>query len=686
VAVTLVPRMVAETVITVPREELDHLVAELAPKGLLHPEQPDDKLPGSMDRSYRRWLSHLSDKAVKLERYFDVLKASPRSPGRIELKAGGWVEAAEAAEKEYSELEAEFDEGVRLILEAEARAAELARMKGFYEAIADTDLDFTRLASVKRLIVTAGFIEAEATDSLAGFVEEKDCIAAIKEAGEDRLLVLLACPPENAEGLNRLLSDIGFQALRMPEGMPGNPRRLVEHLDNLIKKTLEEAEEKRRSLLSRIDEAGRYYHLVLALREAFRLLANARTTSRTAVLQGYVDKSDLGRLEKTLDQATGGSFILRVLRLLRRSEEKKPPTRIILPRILQPFHKIVRMYGEPDPDEVVPTVFLAVTMPIIFGLMFPDLGHGLLVFLAAYWFYRKARSEDSRLTWTLVMVLGGASMVTGFLAGEFFGPMTHFASLWERLGFEHPPLATPLFAIEHGNEEMLNLLVRYALTIPLIVAGVILILGTFLGVVNSLIRREYGELLATRLPKFLLFTAATAPFLVTMDAYEGGGIIRDATLGGMHTTAGKIVGIVGVASLLWIMLGEPVIGLIEEGAAGLKHGLAAAFMETFEVVLMLLGNIPSFFRIMGLSLAHASLMYGFTILTEMVWTGPVMAIAGVLIYVLGNLLTAGLEAIIAFAHSLRLHFYEWFSKFYSGRGIPYNPVKTPPIVSIVIAR
>ena len=677
--------MVAETAIVLPREEFDKTVASLAPKGLFHPIQPEEALPGNVNREYRRWLSHLTDKSSKFERYFDVLKTAPPHPGSIELKAGGWVEAVQNIEEKFSELEKIYDEGVRYITEAESKAAELLRLKEFYSKISYIDLEIPKVTQLSRVSNVVGFIAKEYIVDIEAFVEENDCIIAYDEADEEDYIVLIACPYDIKGNLSKLLSDYEFQPLRMPEGMPGNPKELVVYIEKRIETILENAEEKRKELLELVGDAGEYYHTLLALREAFRLLANAKITERVVVIQGYVDKSDIGKLEKALKEAIGDSFILEVIRLLRKAEERKPPSRIVLPRILQPFHKIVRMYGEPDPDEVVPTVFLAITMPLIFGLMFPDWGHGLLVVLVAYLFYRKARSEDSRLTWTLVMILGGASIVTGFLAGEFFGPMTHFADLWTKLGFQHPPLATPLYAIERNNDVMLNQLVRFALTVPLIVAGIVLILGTFLGVVNSIIRREYGELLTTKLPIFLLFTIATLPFLVYLDAYKGGGVIRDATLGGMHTQFGKIVGIIGISSLIWLMIGEPILGFAEEGVAGLKHGLFAAFMETFEVVLMLLGNIPSFFRIMGLSLAHASLMYGFTILTEMLWKGPILAIAAILTYIAGNLLTAGLEAIIAFAHSLRLHFYEWFSKFYSGRGVPFNPVSIPSYIKIAIA-
>ena len=677
--------MVAETAIVLPLEMFDRTVATLAPESLFHPIQPEKELPGDLNKEHKRWLSHLADKTSKFERYFDVLKTAPPHPDSIELKAGGWLEAVQGIEGKFSELEKTYDEGIRFITEAEGKATELLRLKEFYDRISYIDLEVPEVMELSLVSVVVGFIAKEYIENIESFAEEKGCVLTYDESGKEDYIILISCSYDLKSELAKLLSDYEFQPLRIPEGMPGNPKKLVEHLEKRIEDILRDAEEKRRNLLKTINDAGEYYHTLLALREAFRLLANAKITSRVVVIQGYVDKSDIDKLEKALMDATNGNFILQVIRLLRRSGKRQAPSRIVIPKILQPFHQIVRMYGEPDPDEVVPTVFLAITMPVIFGLMFPDLGHGLLVVLVAYLFYRRARNENSKLTWILVMILGAAGMVTGFLAGEFFGPLTHFAEVWNKMGFQYPPYATPLYGIEKNNTLILNQLVKLALTVPLVVAAIVLILGTFLGVVNDLIKREYGDLLTIKLPKFLLFTIVTLPFLVYMDAYKGGGVIKDATLGGMHTPFGKLVATVGGLSLLWILLGEPFLGLMEEGIAGLKHGLSSSFMEAFEVILMLLGNIPSFFRIMGLSLAHASLMFGFTIITELLWKGPVMAVVAILTYIAGNLLTAGLEAIIAFAHSLRLHFYEWFSKFYSGRGIPFEPVTIPSYVKIAIA-
>ncbi len=43
--------------------------------------------------------------------------------------------------------------------------------------------------------------------------------------------------------------------------------------------------------------------------------------------------------------------------------------------------------------------------------------------------------------------------------------------------------------------------------------------------------------------------------------------------------------------------------------------------------------------------------------------------------VAGNFFVIALEGLIVFIHTLRLHFYEWFSRFYKGTGTTFSPFR-----------
>jgi vacuolar-type H+-ATPase subunit I/STV1 len=42
------------------------------------------------------------------------------------------------------------------------------------------------------------------------------------------------------------------------------------------------------------------------------------------------------------------------------------------------------MFAIPKHDEIIPSVFMLSTVPILFGMMFSDFGHGLILLCSSY--------------------------------------------------------------------------------------------------------------------------------------------------------------------------------------------------------------------------------------------------------------------------------------------------------------
>jgi len=106
----------------------------------------------------------------------------------------------------------------------------------------------------------------------------------------------------------------------------------------------------------------------------------------------------------------------------------------------------------------------------------------------------------------------------------------------------------------------------------------------------------------------------------------------------------------------------------------LIDGLIDAVLEN---LFRFLANIVSYGRILALALCHAALMEVFILLAFMCWgsiaiIGPVI---GIIIFIAGNAVVIVLEAIMAGIHTIRLHFYEWFTKFYDGGGVEFSPFR-----------
>jgi len=97
-------------------------------------------------------------------------------------------------------------------------------------------------------------------------------------------------------------------------------------------------------------------------------------------------------------------------------------------------------------------------------------------------------------------------------------------------------------------------------------------------------------------------------------------------------------------------------------------------VEILEIASGYLANTLSFMRVAGLGIAHVSLMMAFDQIAQMVSPGAGTGVGGVLILILGNVLVIALEGLSAGIQSLRLNYYEFFSKYFTGRGIAYVPV------------
>ena len=86
------------------------------------------------------------------------------------------------------------------------------------------------------------------------------------------------------------------------------------------------------------------------------------------------------------------------------------------PAWIRPFADLVRGYGTPRYDEFDPTWMFAVTFTLMFGMMFGDVGHGLVIAAAAWALRHKLR----QFTW-FGIAAGLSATVFGILYGSIFG-------------------------------------------------------------------------------------------------------------------------------------------------------------------------------------------------------------------------------------------------------------------------
>ena len=142
-----------------------------------------------------------------------------------------------------------------------------------------------------------------------------------------------------------------------------------------------------------------------------------------------------------------------------------------------------------------------------------------------------------------------------------------------------------------------------------------------------------------------------------------------------------VFGVVAALAALTLMFSEALIHLVE-GHRPLYEGgffiyLIQAAVELFEVTISLLSNTLSYVRVGAFAVAHGGLSAAIFILADLA-AGSLGAVGYWLVVILGNLFIIGFEGLIVGIQTMRLSYYEFFGKFFTGGGMRFEPLVLAP--------
>lgn len=649
----LVARRAIPVTIAVPEERLNEVVSRLVAEVLLEPREPE----GVSRAPFSELLTRLRSAREDLHKLITSLGLPvPPLLDVVILRSKDWVRNAQSVLSEYEELRSGLEALVERRQKMEEEIAKFSALAERLLPLSVFDVDLSLIPrSIRALLLVAPPHKCQTIGQLPS-VEPRVLVEL--NATEAYCGALLLFSEQLSENVRDFLAREGLEPVAIPPDLPQNPMLAFSYVSSRLE-ALTKAEggvvaqaplyhERVREVLSKID----------AVERALVMLSMAEARRGYALVRGYADPDRMVKLKEALRDSTGGSFAL-----LTEDPREAPfiPSVVRVVKPLKPFHEVVVQFGAPLPNELVPTLFIAFTFPLIFALMFPDAGHALVILLFGLYYHLKRGSSFG----LLLVYLGAAAFVSGILAGEFFGPLLGLKYvLWGG----KPPLEAPIEA--KSPEEALMVFVGLSLK----AASLMLITGTVLSLVNSLLQGEKGKALTLKLPKVVMFSVPLSCFLL-FDVERSMAIIGDAVFAA-STFYGAIVRYSFIASVIALLAVHPLYERLKHGkGAMVGESLLESFMEVFESALMLIGNTASFLRIMGIALAHVGIMYGFAAMAERAFEAGVMGyFLGGLAYAFGNILGIGLEGIVAYAHCTRLHFYEMMTKFYSGQGRLLSPL------------
>jgi len=381
---------------------------------------------------------------------------------------------------------------------------------------------------------------------------------------------------------------------------------------------------------------------------------NFPRTRATSLITGWVPAEEVPLVRRRLRDLVGNRCVIETADA-GDVPERDVPVLLKHRRLLRPFQMLVSAYGLPGYRDLEPTLFVAVTFLGMFGMMFGDIGHGGVLAVAGVLGALYGRSRKVRDGGVLLAAAGAASIVFGFVYGECFGIELAGLALW------HSPLAP------EGT---------MALIWTAIVIGIgVITLGLVLNIVNRFRRGEWleGILDRTGVVGGVFYWASVALFLRW-------GIQQRSDLNWLFA-------VLIIGALAALLVREPLLRAIyhrrgegpgeEEPDRGLVETIMESFIHVFETVLTYLSNTISFVRLAAYAMSHTAILVATFLLADEVAkaAGAVGGPLGVLVIVLGNVLAIALEGIIASVQALRLEYYEFFSKFYTGGGRAFEPFR-----------
>lgn len=556
----------------------------------------------------------------------------------------------EGVRSRVERLEAEVQ---GILDERTAAQKRLEQLQGYVqelEPLVGLDVDIGAFRDPRYVFSMMGVMPTDNVERLQTSLARIPFVLLVLRRDSRQAIVWLLGTQHNADVLERAARSAYLNPLSLPDAYDGTPAEAIEAIQQDLEQTQQEITRRRAEIIELHEIEKEQLHELLWHVRASRLLADTiahygRLRYTYAIL-GWIPKVRLAGLRRQLEQISD-DIVIEIDPLQRGTARSDVPVSLRNPGILRPFQQLVTIYGRPRYDEFDPTILIALTFPLLFGAMFGDVGHGLvLALLGALIASRKIRALRSLADLGMVLAISGvAAIVFGFLYGSVFGLEDVLPALWL-----HP---------------LTNIM---QILITTIVAGVILLSMAFVvGIANAWVARDWGRLFfdATGLAGALLYWSLI-------------GLVAELLLGKRPVPVVILIALAGIAGIV-VMFSEALQRLLAgqhplvEG--GIVSYLVQAVFVMAETLISLLSNSLSYVRVGAFAVAHGGLSAVVFILAETV--GPARGLGYWIVVIGGSLFVIGFEGLIVAIQTLRLEYYEFFGKFFAGGGADYRPFELP---------
>lgn len=439
---------------------------------------------------------------------------------------------------------------------------------------------------------------------------------------------LLVYPKQVKEDITRAVNTMGFIDKKTPESdnLETIDRKLEETNEEIkeLEEKIEAIKNENEKVIEDIPYSIEYYE------KSGEIKDKMAKGDKYFYLSGWVPESkvdDFKELEEKYDKTK--------VNINNRSCSSKTPTKLKNNILVRPFEFLVNMYGAPNYNEIDPTPFFAITYLLLYGMMFGDLGQGLVFVLLSFYVDKINKTFGG-----LVRRIGISSSIFGLMYGSFFGIET----------------LIPTLLIKPFDNIMTVLIASVAFGVLLMVISYII------GIFNKVKKQNNIE--------EGIFGKEGLAGLMMMISF----ILIILNIVGKSPLPMPIAIVMLVLSIVMIIFKQPLARKIEGEYPLYDSSKGDYYVESsfsiVEALLSVFSNLVSFTRVGAFAINHVGLYMAFEVMAKLAGGG----IIGIIILILGNILIIGLEGMIVFIQGLRLEFYEMFSKYYEGNGRKFRPI------------